>query len=499
MSRATSRIAVPPLAEPRAAGGLRDRIYKTCLDAIVDGRLAPGARLPSARMLAAEWRVARNTVDDALGQLQLEGFLVRRVGAGTFVAERIPGRLCTPTPRRRKPAAIGARALASVSQWSRDIARREGAAAAPRPRAFLAGMPALDLFPLALWRRLAARRWRVDGPALLGYFPAFGHVPLREALLRHLAVARGIDAGVDQVMIVNSTMQAALLIARVLVERGDAVWLEDPCYPNLRSTFAMAGAALVPVPVDRDGLVVAAGARAAPAPALVYVTPSCQYPTGQRMSLERRVELLRFAERSGAWIVEDDYQSEFTYAGRAMASLHSLDRSARVLHVGTFTNAAFPSLRLAYAVLPRTLVPVFDAVRRQLDDHTHGFMQAVLADFIAGGHLATHLRAMRAVYEERRAALAQACVRLLPRSLALSPVIGGMNAVLPLPPAFSDTAVAQRAAAAGAAVLPLSRYRHGAANPNGLLLGFTALSERRIGAGVAALGRALAAYASRRM
>ena len=492
MPRVAARVPVPLIAAPVAgARSLRDQIYDACLDAIVEGRLPRGARLPSSRQLAADWRVARNTVDDALAQLGAEGMLVRRVGAGTFVADPLPAPQPGRTVRRRLPAPLGRRALHSVSAWSRGIALAHATGLAPRPAAFLAGLPALDQFPLAVWRRLAARRWRVDGAGLLGYFPAFGHVPLREALLRHLAVARGIDADVDQVMIVNSTMQAMALCARVLLDAGGSVWLEDPGYPNLHSTFAMAGARAAFVPVDAEGMDVDAGVRTAPAPALICVTPSCQYPTGVTMSLARRLALLRFAEQSGAWIVEDDYQSEFTYDGRPPASLASLDRGGRVIHAGTFTNAVFPSLRLAYAVLPRALVPVFDAVRRQLDDHTHGFMQAVLADFIAGGHFTAHLRAMRGVYQRRRDALAAACAQRLPAGARLAPVTCGMNAALQLPRASRDGDIAQRAAAAGVSVLPLSRYSHGAGARNGLLLGFTALSERSITAGVAALAAAL--------
>ncbi|HEY5863403.1 MAG TPA: PLP-dependent aminotransferase family protein [Casimicrobiaceae bacterium] len=494
MPRSAASVAIPLVAGPVAAeGGLRDQIYKACLAAIDEGRLGRGARLPSARQLAADWRVARNTVDDALAQLQAEGFLARRVGVGTFVADPLPGPPGGRAGRRRKPAALGRRALARVSAWSRGIALTHAQGLAPRPTAFLAGLPALDRFPLDVWRRLAARRWRIDGAALLGYFPSFGHLPLREALLRHLAVARGIDAAVDQVMIVNSTMQAMELCARVLVDRGDVVWLEDPGYPNLHSTFAMAGARVAFVPVDGDGIDIDRGTRVAPAPALICVTPSCQYPTGARMSLARRLALLRCAERTGAWIVEDDYQSEFTYDGRPVTSLASLDRAERVIHVGTFTNSVFPSLRLAYAVLPRALVPVFDAVRRQLDDHTHGFMQAVLADFIDGGHFTAHLRAMRALYQQRRDILIDACVRQLPRGVALAPVVCGMNATMVLPRALRDTDAVARAAATGIRALPLSRHGHGATAHNGLLLGFTAIGERRIAAAVAALAATLRA------
>ena len=487
-----SRGAMFPLLSGPASEGLslRDQIYKTCLAAIVDGRLKEGARLPSARQLALDWRISRNTVDDAVARLQAEGFVVRRIGAGTFVAAR--ARVARPTrAQRRRPSVLGRKALAAVSAWGRSATSSYLSASVPKAVPFLAGMPALDAFPLVLWRRLVARRLRVGGGGLLGYFPSLGHAPLREATARHLASTRGIDCDAGQVMILNSSMQAVDLIARVLLESSDTAWIEDPCFPNLRAALAMSGARIEPVPVDAHGLDVDAGTRRA-APALVYVTPSCQYPTGVTMSLERRLALLRHAAATGAWIVEDDYQSEFTYAGRPLVSIHGLDRSERTLYVGTFTNSVFPSLRLAYVVLPRSLVPVFEAVRRQLDDHTHGAMQAVLADFIDGGHFSGHLRKMRALYHGRRDALLAACARSLPATAILGPATNGMNVALHLPARHADRAVAARAAASGLSVLPLSRYASGTHSCNGLLLGYTALTERQIGAGMARLAQVIA-------
>ncbi len=465
---------VPLLAGQGTEGlSLRDQVYKTCLAAIVDGRLAAGARLPSARQLAEDWRIARNTVDDAMAQLQAEGLLVRRVGDGTFVAAQT-----RMSPRsgvkHRRPSALGRKALAGVSAWGRSATSSYTPASVPRAEPFLAGLPALDAFPLALFKRLAARRWRVGGGGLLGYFPSLGHEPLREATARHLATVRGVDCDAEQIMILNSSMQAVDLVARVLLERTDSVWIEDPCLPNLLPALAMSGARVVPVAVDEQGLDVEEGARVAPSPALIYVTPSCQYPTGVTLSLERRLSLLRHAEASGAWIIEDDFQSEFTYEGRPVASVHSLDRGERTLYVGTFTNSVFPSLRLAYVVLPRILVPVFEAVRRQSDDHTHGYMQAVLADFLDGGHFNAHLRKMRSLYHARRDALVDACARSLPEGVALGPATSGMHVALRLPSRLADRAVVARAAAAGLRVQPL-------------LLGYTALTERRIAAGVVRL------------
>ena len=482
---------VPLLSGPGAEGlSLRDQIYKTCLAAIVDGRLAEGMRLSSARRLADDWRISRNTVDDAIAQLQAEGFLVRRVGDGTFVAAQTR-KLAPVRAKMRRPSVLGRRAVASLSVLGRSATSAYAPNSVPRAEPFLAGMPALDAFPLGLWRRLAARRWRVSGGGLLGYFPSLGHGPLREATARHLANSRGVECEPGQVMILNSSMQAVDLVSRVLLERTDCVWTEDPCFPNLRSVLAMSGVRIVSVPVDDLGLNVQEGIRRAPSPGLVCVTPSCQYPTGVTLSLERRLALLRFAVTSGAWILEDDYQSEFTYAGRPIASIHSLDRNERTLYVGTFTNSVFPSLRLAYLVLPMALVPAFEAVRRQLDDHTHGYMQTVLADFMDGGHFSAHLRKMRSLYHERRDALVAACGRAMPGALVLGPASSGMNVALHLPARLPDQAIAARAATLGLRVLALSRYASGSQPLNGLLLGYTALMERRITAGMARLARAI--------
>ncbi len=471
---------------------LREQIYRTCVEAIAGGRLQRGARLPSARTLAADWGVSRNTVDDAIGQLQAEGFVVRRVGDGTFVAANAPS---SPTnaskPRLRAPATPTPAAPREASAWSKAASQGYAAHSVPRPQPFLAGLPALDRFPLEQWRRIVARTMRIGGRDLLGYFPAPGYGPLRAATARHLAAARGIDCAPGQVMIVNSTMQAVDLVARVMLARGERVWVEDPSFPNLRATLALSGARLVPVPVDAQGVDVERGIAAAPRAALACVTPSFQYPTGAVLTLDRRLALIRWAREAGAWLLEDDYQSEFTYEGRALPALHTLEGGERTFYLGTYTNAMFPSLRLAYVVLPRAQVALFETVRRQQDDHTHGPLQAALADFIDGGHLGAHLRRMRALYRSRRDALVCACARDLPDGAVLGPTGSGMNAALQLPPRCNDRAVSAASLRAGIAALPLSRYAL-KRRCNGLLMGYAALSERRIAAGVARLAEVLA-------
>lgn len=489
MTRRAGGVLLPLLEGPGTEGGTRrSQVYKTCLKAILEGRLAPGARLPSARELARDWRLARNTIDEALSQLQADGFLERRVGNGTYVARDPPGHAAVKRPAAPRPASRAA--LQTFSAWARRAVHARVPGGSPAPRAFLAGFPALDFFPLDLWQRLTLRCYRAQGRQLLGYFPAMGYEPLREATARHLATSRGVACAPEQVMILTSLIQGVELLGRVLLERDDAVWVEEAGYPNVRVALSMAGARLVAVPLDAEGLDVAAGEALAPRPALVHVTPACQYPTGTRMSLARRLALLQWAEKTGAWIVEDDYQGDFTYEGRPLETLQALDRAGRVFHLGTFTNALFPSLRLAYMVIPRPMCEVFEAVRSQLDDHTHGLQQAVLADFIDGGHLSSHLRRMRAIYKARRDALFGACRAELPREAMLGPAHGGLNVALHLPPALRDGAICARGSEAGLQLVPLSRH----AQPgklNGLFLGYAAIGEREIRAGVRRLARLL--------
>ena len=489
---ARARPTFLPLDSGPAVSGLslRARIRRSCLEAIVAGRVGHGERLPSARQLARDWRVSRNTVDDALAALQAEGVIERRVGAGTFVVFHAQQQAFARS-RPRPPSALGIEALAQLSRWGRVATEVDAPHAAPKPRAFVAGLPDVKSFPHELWRRVVARRLRSDAARLAGYLPPLGLPALQHATARHLAAFRGLVCEPSQVLILNSTMQAADLVARVLLERGRRAWIEDPCYPNLRSSLALSGATLVPVRVDRDGIDVNEGMSLAPDAALAYVAPACHYPLGVALSPGRRQALLDWAAKRGAWIVEDDYQSEFFYDAHAPAALASFGASDRVLHVGTFTNAVFPSLRLAYVVLPPPLVDVFAAVRGQLDGHTHGLAQAALADFIDGGHFAAHLRRMRSLYAQRRDALVDACERELPDQFEIGASNAGMSVALFDRRRGSDRELAARAGSGGVQALPLSRYAIRSRAWRGLLLGYTGLDESAIRSGVSRLARAL--------
>jgi GntR family transcriptional regulator/MocR family aminotransferase len=490
-----SVVAAVTLIDGAEAAGLsrRSRVYKSCLKAILDGRLWPGARMPAARELARAWEISRNTIDEALLQLQADGFLERRVGDGTYVAERLPGRLAEQPREPRAASRAGQRALERYSAGARTAVDSHVPHGMPRPRAILGAFPALDLFPLRLWQRLTARRLR-DGRRLLGYFPSMGYEPLREATCRHLALTRGVVCTPEQVMILNSAMQALDLIVRVVIERGDEAWVEEGGYPNVRVALSMANVKHSAIRVDAEGLDVGAIQSRARAPGLVHVTPAVHYSTGAQLSLKRRLALLRWAERTGAWIVEDDFWGEFTHEGRPLETLQSLDRGGRVLHVGSFSSSVFPSLRLAYLVIPPAMVPVFEAVRAQTDDPTHGIQQAVLAVFIDEGHLSAHLRRMRPIYKERRDVLLEACAKWLPRCEP-GPATAGFSVALNVPRGQPDTALRERAGKLGLDLMQLSRFDPAL---NGFLMGFAALTPAAIRDGVKRLATLLGSgYISR--
>ena len=385
-----------------------------------------------------------------------------------------PARPAAPRPGQSPARSPGAR---SLSARGRAITAAGACPEPTVPRAFAAGLPALEAFPFDTWSRLVTRRLRRSGRSLLGYGDPAGYGPLREAVAAYLGTARGVTCDARQVIILTSSQQALDLTARLLVDPGDEVWMEEPGYLGGRAALTVAGARIVPVPVDENGLDVARGEALAPLARLAYVTPSHQYPLGVTLSLERRLALLAWAERAGSFLVEDDYDSEFRYTGRPLAAIQGLDSGGRVLYVGTFTKALFPSIRLAYLVAPEDLVDAFVHARTLMDGHTPTLLQAVLADFLAEGHFGVHVRRMRALYHERRDALLEA-------GATLGPVEAGFHATLHLPEGTDDVAVARRAASRGVEVQPLSRFYAGDETTPGLVLGFAGLAPEAIREGM---------------
>ena len=474
------------------------QLYDELRTAILTGRLHPGERLPSTRRMASELGVSRRTVLDAFLQLYAEGYIEGRIGAGTFVAHTLPDDLLQPASVVSSDAS--AEHGQTAPRFSERFQRQQGAMPASLAGwspaksngwAFMIGVPAFDAFPAALWGRLVARLGRSIGTDLLTRDRIAGYAPLREAVAAYLGAARGVRCGADQVIIVNGSQQALSLIAHVLLDPGDAVWIEDPGYFGTQGALLGAGVNLVPVPVDGEGLDVAAGRALSPAARMAFVTPSHQMPLGVTLSLSRRRVLLDWAQTADAWVVEDDYDSEFRYASRPLAALQGLDTAGRVLYTGTFSKVLFPGLRLGYLVVPPTLVEAFTTARFFADMYSPLLEQLLVTEFIQAGHFERHIRRMRALYAERQAALVEATHRSLAGRLDVRPADSGMHLLGRLPAGTDDVAVARAAREQGVRMVTLSRLYLGAPAQSGLLLGYAAVSPDEIRAGVRCLEEAL--------
>ena len=459
---------------------LHRQLYDELRAAILGKRLPAGTRLPATRTLARELAVSRNTVLEAYEQLLAEGYLRGRVGAGTFV----------------DPAIAPARPLAALAQPKDEdtparVSRRSRAAAAAvsglDPRLPLApGVPYFDGFPLAAWARLAARRIRDASLRQLNYGEPAGEPRLRAAIAAHLAAARGVRCAADQVLLVAGAQQGIDLVARLLLDAGDSAWLEDPGYLGARAVFAATGVRVAPVPVDDNGLVVAAGVRRAPRARLAYVTPSHQFPTGTTMSLPRRLELLAWARGASAYVIEDDYDSEFRFGGRSLPALQGLDTAGRVIYLGTFSKVLFPSLRCAYLVMPRSLLGAMIGLKGALDSAAPLIDHAVLADFIAAGHFSRHIRRARAHYARRREAFHRAVAERFGDAVRLG-AVSGLHTVLWLPRGLDDRDVAARLRARGVGTAPLSAFALRRRLPPGLVVGQANASPAQMTVALAAL------------
>jgi len=466
---------------------LHRQVYEGLRDAILEGRLRPGQRLPSSRGLAAELGVSRLPVVEAFAQLLAEGYCESRPGAGTFVAFLPGGHRPVASPERGDDPARGRREVATGPRSTIEPTPPW----LTRPGAFALGEVAADHFPFRVWSRLVARRAGSPGPALVRYGLALGYPPFREAIAAYLRAARGVRCDAEQIMVVSGSQQAIELATRVLVDPGDAVWVEEPGYWGARKTLAAASARLVPVPVDREGLDVGQGIAREPAPRAIFVTPSHQMPLGVTMSASRRLQLLDWARQSGAWIVEDDYNSEYRYASQPVTSLQGLDRDARVIYIGTLSKVLFPSLRVGYLALPADLVPRFNDVRKTMDISAPTLLQAALTDFIADGHFARHLRRTRALYAERRRQLVAEIERRLGDTLEVRGARAGMHLTVVFRDGRADVPVALRAAERELWTPPLSTFYLDQPALRGLVLGYGGISTPELGTAVGRLADVL--------
>jgi GntR family transcriptional regulator/MocR family aminotransferase len=452
----------------RIGDGLQQQVYAGVRRAILEGVLTPGTRVPSSRSLADELCVSRTTTLLAYEQLLAEGYLCAQHGAGTYVARELPDDLPLPAPLRGRHVRFGK--LSRRGQRLADMpapARRLSG----MPRPFRLGAPALDKFPVRIWSQLVNRRLRSAKGADLDYSGPGGHPPLQQAVVEHVQAARGARCIQKQVFIVAGAQRGLQMVATALLDHGDSVWTENPGYPGARSAFCAAGARTVPVRVDDHGLDVAAAIRTAPHARMAYVTPSNQFPLGVPMTLPRRLALLKWASRNDAWVIEDDYDSEFRYGTRPLTCLQGLDAEGTVIYVGTFAKSVFPALRLGFVLVPQHLCDKFIAMRYAADLHPPLLEQMALADFIADGHYARHLRRMRAIYQERRDALIEAAETYCAGALRLRKVQTGLHAVADLFQ-VDEELVSHQAARRGIEVSPLGSYCVGRRMLNGLLLGF---------------------------
>lgn len=479
-------LLLPELDRVSAVPMLR-QLYLALRAAILAGALPPGARLPSTRALGQQLGLARNTVVAAYDQLLAEGFVTGRVGSGTHVSAELPEGL-QPGPDAA-PAATSAAPVAVPASTLRF--RPDPASPEPSTQPFNTGRTGWDERSQAVWRGLTLRRLGTPDPALFGYGDPQGARRLREAIAAHLRAARAVRCDPDQVVVTAGAQQAIDLVLRVLLEPGEAVWVEDPCYPALRAALAAARATIIPVPVDTQGMDVARGIAAAPAARLAYVTPSSQYPMGVVLSMARRLELLAWARRAGAFLLEDDYDSEFRYAGRPLASLQGIDDAGRVIYVGTFSKVLFPGLRLGYAVLPPALLESVRAARLMTDWHPAGLAEGVVTDFLVEGHFAQHLRRMRLRYRAGRDALVAALREHAPL-LQVEPPDQGLKLLALLPQEdMDDVAMAAAAARHGVVARPVSPMFLAAPPVRGLMLGFSGHEPGALRWAARALGAAL--------
>lgn len=464
---------------------LFDQISESLRRAILTGRLGTGTRLPSSRRLAGELRISRNTVLTAYEQLTAEGYLDSRRGSGSFVAAELPDDLLQA--RGSQKAALSAKP--SSRSVAHRAARLDGMALSfssvpDKPRAFQTGFSAIDEFPIESWTRVFARRLRKIPRRSLDYADPRGYGPLRDAIASYLGAARGVTCDASQVFITAGSQQALDAVFRTLLDEGDEALIEDPNYLGARGALMAAGARLVPVPVDQEGMDIRQGSKLSPLAKLAYVTPSHQFPLGVVMSLARRLELLEWANKNAAWIVEDDYDSEFRYSGRPLTALHGLDNSDRVIYVGTFSKVLFPSLRLGYLVVPLDLADIFERTLTFMSYHTSPIEQAVLTDFMNEGHFGRHIRKMRMLYAKRQAALVSAVDKYLGDLATAAAADAGMHIIAWLNGGLSAEVVANAALKAGVYTPPLSFYCMNAKLPEGLLLGYTGISETEIRRGI---------------
>ena len=493
MGKYAGGVLLPTLrAERNSERPISLQLVSAMRELILSGVLKPGQRLPSSRTLANEQKVSRTTAVSVYDSLVAEGLIVSRVGAGSFISDALTIRAMAPDPRPADEHRLKRQSTRVARLTSEASERHFPRLAHPaQPRPFVTGLPAYDHFPMARWAKLSAQQWRAGRNPAMGYPQPGGLMALRQAIADHLRANRGIICDPEEVFIVNGAQEAFNVVGSTLLDPGDTVWFENPGAIGARNSLVSCGARLVPVPIDSEGLDVEAGISAAPDFRLAFVTPSHQHPLGVVMSLERRFQLLQAAERADAWIVEDDYDGEFYYSGHPPPTLKSVDRTGRVIYVGTFSKSLFPALRIAFMVVTKPLLEVFDRIAGATHQGVPTHAQAVTARFIEEGHFASHIRRMRRLYAERQTALIEESGRLLAGAIEVEATESGFQTVGYLRVDLDETALAVAAEQRGVIIAPLSRFAIGPIAVRGYALGFSTSSPREIREGLRALAAAI--------
>ncbi len=472
MPRYARGVLLPPVVAERPR---RASVYRTLRNAVLEGVLVPGEQLPSSRRAAADYGVSRGLLEEVYSQLMEEGFLERGVGRGTFIASQV-SRLPPPSAAGRAPQRMLSASVRGL-RLAGNLTCREPEEFKP----FNAGVADTSEFPWKAWQRIQSRAVRDLKRADMNFADPRGLPALRDALAHYLAQMRGVRCTPKQVIVFNSAQQAVHSLALLLLDPGDAAWLEDPGYPGARSALDVAGATIVHVPVDRAGLQVDVGMRRGPHARLAYVTPSHQYPTGATLSLQRRIALLEWAQEQDAWVLEDDYDGEFRYQGQPLTALHSLDQHARVVYLGTLSKSMFVSLRLAFAVVPESMTEDLANIRTQLDAFSAPLAQLAMSRFMEEGHFSAHVRRMRNLYAAKCEALTEGLAPLVGRGWTWEEQGAGMHILLRHP---RSQEVRRTAQVSGLELRLLSSYRHKTAQGDGLLLRFGGLTIPTIRSGV---------------
>lgn len=473
------------------------RVYEAVRACILLQQLNGGAKLPSSRALATGLGVARNTIIAAFEQLMAEGYVTTTTGSGTYVAPSLPHTIdlkqkksVSSEQRGNLPDSHTATSLdhsvhSASAGHTHDLSQRGqqltqfAAGSRFEIQPFAPGDPDFSHFPFKLWQRLQNKVWREAHPDLLDYGSAGGFLPLRSAIVDYLRVSRSVKVSIDQVVITSGTHQSLDLCAQLLADVGDLAWVEDPCYWAARRVFESCDLNLHPIAVDAEGIA-PTEADLLTQPKLIYVTPSHQYPTGVVMSLARRRMLLDLALQKNAWILEDDYDSEFRYSGRPLASLQGLDTHGRVVYMGTFSKTLFPGIKVGYLVVPPRLIDAFKTGLYDLQRPGQMTVQAALADFINLGHFATHIRKLRQAYGARRELLVKTLSSHLGGKVTISGEESGLHLLVEFKNDVDDVALARLAAESGLEVRALSDYYLATPVRRGLLIGYAYVSPEKI-------------------